>query len=576
MLRSRPRRTCGRGELALRGGGAGSQAIGKMLREGDAALVPGRRPGGDRRGDARRLRPRREAGWTRRSRRSRGRGLQGLRLSLPWSWAALYLIFGGRYAVADAVLDKIGSATVDASPPPPQAAMPSSSRPGARPAPLYTGDLAACPLRLQGGARCVPEETGDRRIDVSSLRANLGFIRPSSAITRGPRTCSGRARRSRIAWGATTWRPMRCTTSGTRPRGRGRLGRGADAPAARGPRTFALRQGDPQARSGLDAHVPRRYRRCPLGGRGARGARGGGARPLARHIAPAAPRRGGRDAGAHRSSRSAGVERGAASSVARARRSAPASKSLGMIEEGESLVRLVYAEALDAAGLTGEFEGGDRERARTPARAPPRSAIPSGASASSRPCPATPAPSSWRARSRPGSTSSRPAPVRKPLRRRWARIAPGALALSSWVPSFSCQSGEGVPRRRRRALDLEGAVLVRHGEVRVLHDAGVGAHPGVDVALDGGHDGGLAELHDALGAEGERLVELGRLDVVHELVAVAHGDGLPSPHAEDPRRELAPLLVEGDWARRGWEVRPLGGGPPSRRRRRPGACRPSP
>src|SRR5262249_33677804 len=98
-------------------------------------------------------------------------GAHGLQVSCL-SWAALYLILGGRYTAADALLQKIGQTLSDPAHVDPQTAQLLEQSRAIRA--VYTGDSAASLVSFEA-ALAAFEQTGDRR-NACSIRVNLGFI----------------------------------------------------------------------------------------------------------------------------------------------------------------------------------------------------------------------------------------------------------------------------------------------------------------------------------------------------------------------------------------------------------------
>src|SRR5260221_8342510 len=100
-----------------------------------------------------------------------------------------------------------------------------------------------------------------------------------------------------------------------------------------------------------------------------------------------------------------------------------------------------------------------------------------------------------------------------------------------------------------KALDLEGAVLLAHGEERMVEHRDEGAHPGMDVASHRDHDLGLVELPGGLHAlTGLAEIELrvalrAGMDVVESVVAVADLQGLTRPHGAHVGGVVATLLA---------------------------------
>jgi eukaryotic-like serine/threonine-protein kinase len=255
--------------------------------------------------------------------------------------AAIHLIFGGRYTSAEALLEKIERAAGDLSALDPQTAEPLHQTRAVLAS--YRGDAAGCLAGFKA-ALTAAEETGDRR-NGCSIRANLGFTLAELGDFEGAeealRTALGDANRLGLHDVGT----VALHNLGHVVAYRGSLDE-ARALEQRAVDAF-LQQGDPRlmgaARTYL-AKIALLSGDLPAAEREARAAAD------ALHVAP--PQR----------AAAVAVLARALLALDRSEEALPVAReafatleSLGMIEEGESLVRLVYAEALAAAGLKEEF-----------------------------------------------------------------------------------------------------------------------------------------------------------------------------------------------------------------------------
>jgi tetratricopeptide (TPR) repeat protein len=266
-------------------------------------------------------------------------GADGIRLSCL-SWAALLLILGGRYGAADAVLEKIGHAAGPGRALPPQTAALIQQTRAVRA--LYNGDSAASLDGLKA-ALAAFEESGDRR-NASSIRSNLGFLMAelgdyasAEEALRSTLADADRLGIHDVAIGARL-------NLGYVVAYRGRLEEARDLEQS----AFdALKQqGDLRLMSVAQTYLAKI---ALLSGDFV--AAEYGARTAAEALRVAPPQRAAALAVLSRALLALGRPDEA---LPVAREAFETLESLGMIEEGEALVRLVYAEALGAAGLAGE------------------------------------------------------------------------------------------------------------------------------------------------------------------------------------------------------------------------------
>jgi tetratricopeptide (TPR) repeat protein len=263
-------------------------------------------------------------------------GARGAQLACL-SWAALYLILGGRYPAADALLAKIG----DPGQLPPQAAGLLQQTRAFRA--VYTGDSAASREGLLA-ALAAFDETGDRR-NACSIRANLGFILAELGDFQGAEEALRTALADADRMGLHDVAPAALHNLGHVVAYCGRLDE-ARTLEQRAVEAF-VQQGDPRLLGMARTYVAKI---ALLSGDLATAEREARAASEALRVAPPA-----RPAAVAVLARAL-LELGRpAEALPIAREAFEALESLGMIEEGESLVRLVYAEALQAAGPTEEF-----------------------------------------------------------------------------------------------------------------------------------------------------------------------------------------------------------------------------
>jgi tetratricopeptide (TPR) repeat protein len=269
-----------------------------------------------------------------------GAGARGLQLSCL-SWAAVWLIFGGRYSVADALLAKIGLAVGDIGALAPHTAALVQQARAVRA--LYDGDSAAGLAGLLASLAST-DETGDRR-NGCAIRCNLGFVLTELGDYRG----AEEALRVALA---------DATRMGLHDVAMGALHNLGYVVAHRGQldeaRAFELRAAEAMEKNGdlRLSGVARTYLAtiALLSSDAATAEREARTAVAALQVAP--PLRVTAVANLARALLAQGrVEE----AVPVAREAFSALEAMGMIEEGESLVRLVYAEALRAAGLEAEF-----------------------------------------------------------------------------------------------------------------------------------------------------------------------------------------------------------------------------
>ena len=267
-------------------------------------------------------------------------GAQGIQLTCLGR-AAIHLIFGGRYASAEALFEKIQRAAGDFSALDPQTAETLHEMRAVLAS--YTGDSAACLVGFKA-ALAATEETGDRR-NACTVRANLGFILAELGDFRGAeealRTALADADRMGlhdVATGAQLNLGYVVAYLGGLDEARALEQRACEG---------FERQGDPRL-----LNVARIYlaKIALLSGDLAAAERDARAAAEAVHIAP--PHRAAAIAVLARALLSLGR---VAEALPVAREAFATLESLGMIEEGESLVRLVHAEALAASNLNDEF-----------------------------------------------------------------------------------------------------------------------------------------------------------------------------------------------------------------------------
>ncbi len=256
------------------------------------------------------------------------------------SWAALYLIFGGRYPAADALLATITRTVGPEALAPQTAALIQQTRAVRA---LYTGDSAGGLAGLTA-ALAATEETGDRR-NACSIRSNLGFTLAELGDFQGAeaalRTTLGDADHlglRDVATAALHNLGHVLAYGGSLDEARLLEQRAVDAFRA---------QGDPRMEG-----VARTYlaKITLLAGDLVTAERE--ARAAAEVLRVAPPLRAAAVAVLARVLLA--LDR-AAEALPIAREAFATLESLGMIEEGESLVRLVHAEALAALGLHDEF-----------------------------------------------------------------------------------------------------------------------------------------------------------------------------------------------------------------------------
>jgi tetratricopeptide (TPR) repeat protein len=267
-------------------------------------------------------------------------GALGLKIGCL-SWAALYLILSGRYDPADAVLTKIGRAAGDVSMLAPQTAAVLQQTRAVRA--LYSGDSAAA---LEGlhAALGATEETGDRRT-ACSIRTNLGVILSELGEYRGAED----ALRVALAdAGGMGLHDVETAAMQNLGHALAYLGRLDEA------RTLEQRAIEDYRKQG-DARmegVSRNYLAKIALLSGDLPTAESEARAASEALRVAPPLRAGAVASLARVYLAEGRPEEA---LLAAREAFETLEELGMIEEGESLVRLVYAEALSAAGLRKDF-----------------------------------------------------------------------------------------------------------------------------------------------------------------------------------------------------------------------------
>jgi tetratricopeptide (TPR) repeat protein len=259
------------------------------------------------------------------------------------SWAAVMLTFGGRYPVADRVLDRISHAVADpAKLAPHTAALVQQSR-GVRA--LYSGDSATGLAGLTA-ALASTEETGDRR-NACTVRTNLGFVLAELGDFQG----AEEALRSTIA--DADRMGLHDMVTGARHNLGLVLAYCGQLDEARALELRAVEAfeaaGDPRMTG-----VARTYlaKIALLSGDPVAAEREASAAVEALRVAPPL-----RVAAVASLARALLAQGRVDDALPIAREAFATLELLGMIEEGESLVRLVHAEALRAAGLTAEFTG---------------------------------------------------------------------------------------------------------------------------------------------------------------------------------------------------------------------------
>jgi tetratricopeptide (TPR) repeat protein len=266
-------------------------------------------------------------------------GALGLKIA-SLSWAAMYLIFGGRYDTADSVLQKIGRAADISTLAPQTAAILQQSRAVRA---LIAGDSAA---GLEGllAAVAATEETGDRRT-ACSIRSNLGFILAELGDFRGAEEALRVALADADGMGLHDVAMVATHNLGHVLAYLGRLDE-ARMLEQRAIEAFR-KQGDPRMEGTSRSCLGKI---ALLAGDLATAEVEARAAAEALRVAP--PLRATAVATLARVYLAQGR---AAEALPVAREAYETLEELGMIEEGESLVRLVYAEALRAAGLRSEF-----------------------------------------------------------------------------------------------------------------------------------------------------------------------------------------------------------------------------
>jgi tetratricopeptide (TPR) repeat protein len=257
------------------------------------------------------------------------------------SMTALALIMGGRYLAADALLETIGGAASDPGRDPQSTALLEQTRAYRA---VYKGDAVAS-LASFTAALGAFEETGDRR-NACNIRSNLGFILAelgdfpgAEEALRGALADADRMGLHDVALAAVHNLGPVVAQSGRLEEARALELRAAEA---------FERQGDRRV-----GGVARSYlaKIALLAGDTAAAEREARAAAEALRIAPPL-----RAAALANLARALLAQGRSAEALPVAREAFATLEELGMIEEGESLVRLVHAEALVAAGRAEEFE----------------------------------------------------------------------------------------------------------------------------------------------------------------------------------------------------------------------------
>src|SRR5580704_10702102 len=105
---------------------------------------------------------------------------------------------------------------------------------------------------------------------------------------------------------------------------------------------------------------------------------------------------------------------------------------------------------------------------------------------------------------------------------------------------------------RRHISYLESAIRPGHGEIRMLHDADVRAHPAMDIAFDPNHHFGLDEpasngrLSGSLAMVPFAIDLSERVDIVSHRIGVRDLQRLARLYAQHPRMKPATALIQGD------------------------------
>jgi tetratricopeptide (TPR) repeat protein len=262
----------------------------------------------------------------------------------PWgvlSGAAAYLIFGGRYASAEALLERIERDVGDLSALDPQTT--TSLHQARAVLASYAGDFAACLAGFKA-ALAAAQEAGDRR-NGCSIRANLGVTLAELGDFEGAEEALRAAFADADRMGLHDLATVAHLNLGHVLAYGGRL----DEARALEQRVVEAGQrlGDPRVLGVARMNLARIALLCREPATAEREAR---AAAEALQVAPPV-----RAAAVAVLARALLTQGRAEEALPVARDAFATLESLGMVEEGESLVRLVHAEALSAAGLSDAF-----------------------------------------------------------------------------------------------------------------------------------------------------------------------------------------------------------------------------